>query len=166
MSTFSRLAPSWYIVPKITSHQAILGNIAESRGFRFFASVQNQLLFPTTILQQSTIFTNNSQLSQNTIWLANSNPLSHPNSSNILVQAKPATTGTTKLSSTWNGGTSTPSTYLGIVKAGEGTAKSAKAPAMPKSKPTATNAASPPGITPFTDTLLDSNELFYVQQQQ
>eukprot|EP00580_Thalassiosira_gravida_P006244 CAMPEP_0201637450 /NCGR_PEP_ID=MMETSP0493-20130528/12045_1 /ASSEMBLY_ACC=CAM_ASM_000838 /TAXON_ID=420259 /ORGANISM="Thalassiosira gravida, Strain GMp14c1" /LENGTH=67 /DNA_ID=CAMNT_0048109967 /DNA_START=295 /DNA_END=498 /DNA_ORIENTATION=+ len=54
--------------------------------------------------------------------------------------------GTTKLSSTWKGGTGIPNTFFGMVNAGVGTAKSAKAPASPSNKLAATRAASPPGI--------------------
>mmetsp|Transcript_10990 Transcript_10990/g.14344 ORF Transcript_10990/g.14344 Transcript_10990/m.14344 type:complete len:103 (+) Transcript_10990:217-525(+) len=50
------------------------------------------------------------------------------------VQAKALNNGTTKLSSTWKGGTRIPKTLFGMVSAGVGTARSAKAPDKPKNK--------------------------------
>ena len=65
---------------------------------------------------------------------ANSIESSHPKIWKIFVQAHPEKIGTTKLSSTWKGGTGIPNTFFGIVNAGVGTAKSANAPANPSSK--------------------------------
>jgi hypothetical protein len=64
-------------------------------------------------------------------YFANAKSDGQEHALNICTHAQPDTKGTIKLSSTWNGGTETPYTFLGNVNAGVGTIKSAKAPAKP-----------------------------------
>ena len=81
------------------------------------------------------------------LYFDNSNPWDHPKCLNIFSQANAGTTRRTKLSSIERGGSGTSKHLLGILTAGNGTARSVSDPAAPRARDARTNAVFPSGTS-------------------